>query len=87
MANLIDRSNNAPVVAEIRLTDDKWLYRYSAQDERAIADFLYQRIGERLCDSNNIPLYIEASAWCTLASVGEMYEDESFVIEILEREG
>lgn len=59
-------------------------YVFSASDEEQISDFLYQKLGERMCENSFIPAYIEASGWCALASVGEVYSDSEFEIEIVQ---
>ena len=75
-----DYSNGADYVAIISIEDDE--YVFAASDEEGIADFLCDLIGERECESSGVPVYIEASGWCPLAGVGEIYEDEAFSILI-----
>lgn len=60
-------------------------YIFDAQAEDEISDFLYEKIGEKLHDITGIPLFMEASAWCTFASVGDIYEEEEFKIEVRSR--
>lgn len=57
---------------------------FAANDENAIAEFLYENAGNRVEKSNGIPTYIEASSWCPLASIGETFDSSDFVIEIAE---
>ena len=80
----IDRSNGSKVVAIIEINDCEYIY--AAQDEDRISDFLYGKIGERECESNGIPVFIEASSWCPLADIGTTYEDDEFTIYIEEVE-
>lgn len=53
-------------------------------DEEYIQEYLCGAVGEKLAD-NGIPLFVEAAAWCMLASVGETYECDDFTIEIVEK--
>lgn len=78
----IDYSNGSEFVAIIHINNCE--YVFDAQDEETISDFLYEKIGERECELSGIPVFIEASSWCSLASVGETFEDEEFEICINE---
>lgn len=80
----VDYSNGAEVVAIIEMEDCE--YVFDVQDEEGISDFLYEKIGERECEANGIPVFIEASSWCPLADIGTEYEDEEFTIYIEEIE-
>lgn len=71
-------------IALITLTNGTQ-YTFKANDEDAISDFLYGIVG----DSNEeelsgVPTFIEASSWCPLASIGDIFEREKFKIEIIE---
>lgn len=57
---------------------------FKANNESSIADFLYGIVGEKLEESNEIPIFIEASSWCPMASIGDIFENENFTIEITE---
>lgn len=78
----VDYSNGAEAVAIINI--DNCEYFFDAQDEDRISDFLYERIGEREHELSGIPLFMEASSWCTLACVGETFEDKEFEICIVD---
>lgn len=75
-----DFSNGAGVVAVITMVYNE--YVFDAQDEEAIADFLCKKIGSREDEVSGAPVYIEAASWCSLAGIGEAYEDEEFDIYI-----
>ena len=57
---------------------------FKANNESSIADFLYGIVGEKLEESNEIPIFIEVSSWCPMASIGDIFENENFTIEITE---
>lgn len=76
----VDYSNGAEVVAVIEMNNEE--YVHDAQDEDIIADFLYSKVGEKLHEITGVPVFIEASSWCPLASVGETFETEDFHISI-----
>ena len=76
----IDYSNGAQTVAVIEMNNDEYVFK--AQNEEEIADFLYEKVGEQLHGITEVPLFIEASSWCALACVGEVYETENFKIYI-----
>ena len=57
---------------------------FKANDESSISDFLYETVGEKLEESNRIPIFIEASSWCCMACVGDTFDEEDFTIEIVE---
>ena len=73
-----DFSNGADIVAVISMANDEYIF--AASDEEGIADFLCDAIGERECEANGVPAFIEASSWCPLAGIGETYEDDEFSI-------
>lgn len=75
-----DFSNGADIVAVISMATDEYIF--AASDEEGIADFLCDAIGERECEVNGVPVFIEASSWCPLAGIGETYEDDEFSIFI-----
>ena len=51
-------------------------------NEADIADYLYSIVGDEIDESNGVPTYIEASSWCPIASVGDVFENEKFTITI-----
>lgn len=69
--------------AKITLKDEITVV-FKTNDESSIADFLYEMVGEKLEESNGIPIFIEASSWCPIASIGDIFENENFTIEITE---
>ena len=53
----------------------------------SIDHIVESEIGSELCSSStNIPEYIEASSWCSLACLGDTYEAEYFTITVTTRE-
>lgn len=76
----IDYSNGAQTVAVIEMGNNK--YVFNAQNGDEISDFLYGKIGEQLHDITKVPIFMEASSWCTFADIGEVYETENFRIFI-----
>lgn len=69
--------------AKITLKDGTTVV-FKANDESSIADFLYEIMGEKLEGLNEVPIFIEASAWCPMACIGDTFEREDFTIEIVE---
>lgn len=69
--------------AKITLKDEITVV-FKTNDESSIADFLYGIVGEKLEESNGIPIFIEASSWCPMACLGDTFEREDFAIEIVE---
>lgn len=51
-------------------------------DEADIADYLYSIVGDEIEESNGVPTYIEASSWCPMASIGDVFESARFTITI-----
>lgn len=47
-----------------------------------IADWLYDIVGDEVEGSNGVPTYIEASSWCPMASIGDVFESAKFSITI-----
>ena len=58
---------------------------FKADDEDSISDFLHNTIGDT-CEEelSGVPTFIEAASWCPLASIGDIFEREDFVIEIIQ---
>lgn len=58
---------------------------FKANDEDRISDFLYRLIGDS-CDEelSGVPTFMEASSWCPMASIGDTFERENFVIQIID---
>ena len=58
---------------------------FNAGDESSISDFLYGIVGESSKEElSGIPTFIEASSWCPMACIGDVFEREEFTIEICE---
>lgn len=51
-------------------------------NEADIADYLYGIVGDEVEESNGVPTYIEASSWCPMASIGDVFESAKFSITI-----
>lgn len=51
-------------------------------NEADIADYLHDIIGDEVDESNGVPTYIEASSWCPMAFIGDVFESEKFTIVI-----
>ena len=51
-------------------------------NEADIADYLHYIIGDEVDESNGVLIYIEASSWCPMASIGDAFESEKFTIVI-----
>ncbi len=79
-----DYTKYEDVVAVISFEEDEYIFNPQAEDE--IADFLNEKIGGRCAYPSDIPVFLEASSWCTLACIGEEYEDDEFTITIMDRE-
>jgi len=70
--------------AKITLKNGK-TYVFDANNEDAISDFLYGIVGDSAEEElSGVPTFIEASSWCPIASVGEVFERNDFTIEITE---
>ena len=54
-------------------------------NEADIADYLYSIVGDEVEKSNGVPTYIEASSWCPMASIGDVFESEKFTIMIVDQ--
>ena len=60
---------------------------FNANDEDRISDFLYGIIGEKSDEEvSGVPTFIEASSWCSMGAVGEVFEREDFIIELIDEE-
>lgn len=58
---------------------------FSANDEGAISDFLYGIVGDSTEEElSGVPTFIEASSWCPLACIGDIFDRSKFNIEIVE---
>lgn len=55
---------------------------FEANNEADIADYLYSIVGDEINGSNGVPTYIEASSWCPMASIGDVFESARFTITI-----
>lgn len=61
----------------------KTIFRTDEEDK--IADYIYGLIGAKSDEEiSGIPTFIEASSWCSLAGIGEVFERDCFCIEIIE---
>lgn len=58
---------------------------FESINEADIADYLYSIVGDEVEESNGVPTYIEASSWCPMASIGDVFESEKFTITIVDR--
>ena len=48
---------------------------FKANDEDAISDFLFGQIGEKSDEElSGVPTYIEASSWCPMADIGDVFK-------------
>lgn len=54
-------------------------------NEADIADYLYSIVGDEVEESNGVPTYIEASSWCPMASIGDVFESKKFTIMIVDQ--
>lgn len=82
---VFDYANNEDIVAVIKfehLPERKYIF--AAQDEKNIADILFEKLGEKNLEDNGNPSFMEASSWCTFASIGETFEGNNFTIQIKE---
>ena len=72
------------VVAKITDKDaPKIQHIFKINDIESIWQHLEHIVGEEIGE-NGISVYIEASSWCEIATVGEEFDHEKFVIEIAE---
>lgn len=55
---------------------------FESINESDIADYLYGIVGDEVEESNGVPTYIEASSWCPMASIGDVFESAKFSITI-----
>lgn len=55
---------------------------FESINEADIADYLYSIVGDEIEKSNGVPTYIEASSWCPMASIGDVFESARFTITI-----
>lgn len=53
-------------------------------NEADIADYLYSIVGNEVEESNGVPTYIEASSWCPMASIGDVFESARFTMTIID---
>ena len=58
---------------------------FESINENDIADYLYSIVGDEVEESNGVPTYIEASSWCPMASIGDVFESEKFTITIADQ--
>ena len=56
---------------------------FESINEADIADYLYGIVGDEVEESNGVPTYIEASSWCPMASIGDVFESAKFTIAIV----
>ena len=54
-------------------------------NEERIYQIIYENIGNKI-GRNRIMIAEEVSSWASLASVGEIFEENDFTVEILESE-
>ena len=57
---------------------------FESINEADIADYLYGIVGDEVEESNGVPTYIEASSWCPMASIGDVFESTRFTIAIVD---
>ena len=69
------------IVARIVTYDDNVMHTFRASNEKEIADFLAAKYGTLMAD-NGIPMYVEASSWCSVACIGDTFSNEWFEISI-----
>ena len=55
---------------------------FESINEADIADYLCGIVGDEVEESNGVPTYIEASSWCPMASIGDVFESAKFSITI-----
>ena len=55
---------------------------FESINEADIADYLYGIVGDEVEEHNGVPTYIEASSWCPMASIGDVFENAKFTITI-----
>lgn len=58
---------------------------FESINEADIADYLYGIVGDEVEESNGVPTYIEASSWCPMASIGDVFESAKFSIMIVDQ--
>ena len=58
---------------------------FESINEADIADYLYGIVGDEVEESNGVPTYIEASSWCPMASIGDVFESARFTIAIVDQ--
>lgn len=58
---------------------------FESINENDIADYLYSIVGDEVEESHGVPTYIEASSWCPMASIGDVFESEKFTITIADQ--
>ena len=70
--------------AKITLKNGK-VYIYDADNEDAISNFLYEIVGDSIEEEiSGVPTFIEASSWCPFADIGDTFERNDFIIEIID---
>lgn len=57
---------------------------FESINEADIADYLYGIVGDEVEENNGVPTYIEASSWCPMASIGDVFESARFTIAIVD---
>ena len=55
---------------------------FESINEADIADYLYGIVRDEVEENNGVPTYIEASSWCPMASIGDVFESARFTITI-----
>lgn len=58
---------------------------FESINEADIADYLYGIVGDEVEESNGVQTYIEASSWCPMASIGDVFESAKFTITIADQ--
>lgn len=58
---------------------------FESINEADIADYLYGIVGDEVEENNGVPTYIEASSWCPMASIGDVFESARFTIMIVDQ--
>lgn len=69
------------IAANIHIPSKRAKYSFNVKDEDAIADFIQREFGDTVGD-NGVPLYMEASSWCSLACIGEVFSNDLFTIDL-----
>lgn len=57
---------------------------FESINEADIADYLYGIVGDEVEENNGVPTYIEASSWCPMASIGDVFESARFTMTIID---